>query len=212
MKKMKKIITILWVFALFSPALLWANTAFAVSTMASITATTPTAITHPQNPVEVIQTTIAKLNALTRARYTSQAMQILVSREIAPLFDFNHIARQVLFANGVHLNAGEHQFFVKKLQQNIVTALLSKLNQAGSTSFSFISAKPIFGNNIVLSLQVIGYSPFSFYVDLLFHQGQNQQWKIADIVLNNDSLINYYQRVVSIKIKRYGVYGMLSRI
>jgi phospholipid transport system substrate-binding protein len=68
------------------------------------------------------------------------------------------------------------------------------------------------GGSIAVQLQVNGYSRFGLNIDLLFHQSKENKWQIFDIVLNRDSLINYYQRMVSIKTRRYGVYGMLGRI
>lgn len=217
---MKKITIILWVLGLFSPTLLWAHheptpppTAFIVP-VAPIQTTPSVAPIRVQSPVEVIQSTISKLNALTQARYVPQAIQTFASKEVASLFDFNHIAREVLFASRVRLNESEKALFVNRLKQNIITALLSRFSQSNTPSFRFISARPIFGNSIVvnLHLQMIEYPPLSLYVDLLFHQNQNEQWQIFDVVLNNDSLINYYQRVVAVKIRRYGLYGMLENL
>jgi phospholipid transport system substrate-binding protein len=90
--------------------------------------------------------------------------------------------------------------------------LLSKLAQAKTSSFRFISARPLIGGNIIVKLKVNGYSPYGIYIDLLFHQSKVKKWQIFDIVLNNDSLINYYQKMVLIKVRRYGIYGMLGRI
>jgi phospholipid transport system substrate-binding protein len=68
------------------------------------------------------------------------------------------------------------------------------------------------GGAIAVQLQVNGYSRFGLNIDLLFHQSGERKWQIFDVVLNRDSLINYYQRMVSVKTRRYGVYGMLGRI
>lgn len=203
-----KITTTLLTFGLLTSNLLWANTE---SITPPIKTTKATVDNRMQSPVDAIQNAILKLNTITKTQHKPQQIQLLLKSDIAPLFDFNHIAREVLNASGVRLADIEQQFFVKQIKQNMLVTLLSKLSQTNSTSFRFISARPIIGNNIVVNLQVIGYSPFSLYVDLLFHKNANDQWQIFDLVLNNDSLINYYQRVVSIKIKRYGLYGMLAR-
>ena len=165
--------------------------------------------TAKQGYVEVIQSAIIKLNQLTVSNaYSPQMASVLVNEEISPLFDFNYIANEVLSVINANLTKGEIQFFADKLKKNIVAILLAKLSQANSTSFSFISARPIMGNAIVVRLRVNGYSSFSFYVDLLFHQNKNKKWQIFDIVLNNDSLINYYQKMLLIQARRYGIYGI----
>ena len=166
-----------------------------------------------QGPVEVIQSTIVKLNQLTAAAiYSPQLAIALVNQEIAPLFDFDHISDEVLLVITANLGEKEKAYFSNKLKQNIITTLMSRLAQSQSASLRFISARPIMGGAIAVQLQVSGYSRFGLNIDLLFHQSKENKWQIFDIVLNRDSLINYYQRMVSIKTRRYGVYGMLGRI
>jgi phospholipid transport system substrate-binding protein len=169
--------------------------------------------TTEQGPVQAIQSTIVKLNQLTTATsYSPQMVKFLVDSEIAPLFDFDHIANEVLLVSNVSLSEDEAKFFSNRLKQNIITTLLSRLAQSRSSSFNFVSARPVMGSNIIVKLKARGYSRFGFNIDLSFHKSQSEKWQIFDIALNHDSLINYYQRMVLIKARRYGVYGMLGRI
>ena len=164
-------------------------------------------------PVQAIQTAIVKLNQLTKAAiYSPRLLNTLVEQEVAPLFDFDHIADEVLLVVNDRMDTEEKIYFTNKLKKNIVSALLAKLSQARSTSFQFISARPMMGGSIAVQLKVNGYSPYGIYIDLLFHRNSNNEWKIFDVVLNNDSLTNYYQKMVLIKIRRYGIYGMLGRL
>jgi len=165
------------------------------------------------NPVEAIQSAIIKLNQLTSANiYSPQMMGLLIDQEVAPMFDFHHIAHEVLLVTNSNIDEDVVIFFSMKLKTNIITTLLSRLAQANSTSVQFISARPIMGGKIAVQLKVVGYSRYGLYLDLLFHQNSDEDWKIFDIVLNQDSLINYYQKMVSVKLRRYGFYGMMSRI
>ncbi len=164
-------------------------------------------------PVQAIQTAIVKLNQLTKATiYSPRLLNTLVEQEVSPLFDFDHIADEVLLVVNDRMDVEEKNYFTNKLKKNIISALLTKLSQARSTSFQFISARPMMGGSIAVQLKVNGYSPYGIYIDLLFHQNTDKQWKIFDVVLNNDSLTNYYQKMVLIKIRRYGIYGMLGRL
>ena len=173
----------------------------------------PAVVATERGPVEVIQSTIVKLNQLTAAViYSPQLASALVDQEISPLFDFDHISDEVLLVITANLGEKEKAYFSAKLKQNIITTLISRLAQSQSGSLRFISARPIMGGSIAVQLQVNGYSRFGLNIDLLFHQSKENKWQIFDIVLNRDSLINYYQRMVSIKTRRYGVYGMLGRI
>jgi phospholipid transport system substrate-binding protein len=196
-EKMKRLYTILLALTLLVSQAVFANEAETVE----------------EGPVEVIQSTIVKLNQLTTvATYSPQMMNFLVEQEVVPLFDFDYIADEVLLAANTSLSEDEVKFFSNKLKKNIMGILLSKLAQAKTSSFRFISARPLIGGNIIVKLKVNGYSPYGIYIDLLFHQSKVKKWQIFDIVLNNDSLINYYQKMVLIKVRRYGIYGMLGRI
>ena len=136
----------------------------------------------------------------------------LIETEVAPLFDFEHIASEILLVSNLNLGADEQAYFANKIKKNIISSLLSRLTQARSTSFQFISARPVLGGSISVKLKVNGYYSYGMFLNIIFHQTANQAWKISDIVLNNDSLINYYQKMVLIKLRRYGVYGMLGRL
>jgi len=203
-EKMKRLnVVLLALSVLMSPAV-FANEAEAPAKAAQTT---------EQDPVQVIQSTIVKLNQLTTtSSYSPQMVNFLVNSEIAPLFDFDYIADEVLLAAHVNLSEDEVKYFSNKLKNNIITTLLTKLAQGNATSFNFISARPVIGGNIVVNLKVNGYSRFGFYIDLSFHKSADKKWQIFDVALNRDSLVNYYQRMVMIKAKRYGVYGMLGRI
>ena len=167
----------------------------------------------PEGPVKTIQTAIVKLNQLTTvAAYSPQLVSTLIETEVAPLFDFEHIASEILLVSRLNLGVDEQAYFANKIKQNIITSLLSRLTQTRSTSFQFISARPMIGGSIAVKLKVNGYYSYGMFLDIVFHQTANQAWKISDVVLNNDSLINYYQKMVLIKLRRYGVYGMLGRL
>jgi phospholipid transport system substrate-binding protein len=170
-------------------------------------------VVQDRGPVQAIQTAIIKLNQLTTMAYSPKMLNFFVEKEIAPLFDFNHIAYEVLLVINNRLDREETKFFVNRLKSNMMSTLLAKLSQVNSTSFQFISARPMMGGSIAVQLKINRYASFGgIYLDLLFHQNMLRQWQIFDVVLNNDSLINYYQKMISIKVRRYGVYGMLDRL
>jgi phospholipid transport system substrate-binding protein len=207
-EKMRRLNVILLALTLFISQTLFANESEVISDVNE-----PAVVATEKGPVEVIQSTIVKLNQLTAAAiYSPQLASALVDQEISPLFDFDHISDEVLLVITANLGEKEKAYFSTKLKQNIITTLVSRLAQSQSGSLRFISARPIMGGSIAVQLQVNGYSRFGLNIDLLFHQSKENKWQIFDIVLNRDSLINYYQRMVSIKTRRYGVYGMLGRI
>ncbi|ABL02368.1 hypothetical protein Rmag_0619 [Candidatus Ruthia magnifica str. Cm (Calyptogena magnifica)] len=170
-------------------------------------------VAQDNSPVQAIQTAIIKLNQLTTVAYSPKMLNFFVEKEIAPLFDFKHIASEVLLVTNNRLDEEETRFFVNRIKNNMMSTLLTRLSQINSTSFQFISARLMMGGSISVQLKVNRYASFGdIYLDLLFHQNENKQWQVFDIVLNNGSLINYYQKMVLIKVRRYGIYGMLGRL
>jgi len=170
-------------------------------------------VTTIEDPVKVIQSTIVKLNQLTTATiYSPQMMGFLVEQEITPLFDFEHIATEVLSISRINLGEEETEFFANRIKKNVINTLISKLARSHTGSFYFVSARPTIQNNIIVRLSAKGYSRFALNLDLFFHQSKSGKWQIFDVALDHDSLVNYYQRMVRSKVRRYGVYGMLGRI
>lgn len=166
-----------------------------------------------EDPVKVIQSTIVKLNKLTTATtYSPQMMGFLVNQEISPLFDFEYIANEILSESYLTLGEEESTFFANTLKKNVVNTLLSKLARGHMGSLDFVSARPTMYHNIIVRLKAKGYSRFGLNLDLSFHKSKSGKWQIFDVVLDHDSLVNYYQRMVRSKVRRYGIYGMLGRI
>jgi hypothetical protein len=109
-EKMKRLNVILLTLSMLMSSTLFANEEEAV---------TEAVQTTEQGPVQTIQSTIVKLNQLTTAaNYSPQMVKFLVDSEIAPLFDFDHIANEVLLVSNVKLKVKTKQrFFSNRLKQ-----------------------------------------------------------------------------------------------
>ncbi len=167
-----------------------------------------------QSPEYVVRNTITKLNQLgSRHPFRPGITTNLINQTIAPLFDFDYISNEVLaIIHENFLTQSEHTFFVKRLKQEILFTLMKKLTQGGTKSFRFVAARPVIGGAMMVQMRVKGFGMFSTPISLLFHQNENQQWKIFDVIINRSSLINYYQKMLLVKVRRYGVRGMLGKI
>ena len=167
------------------------------------------------SPVYAIQKAIASLNQITQSlTYSPGSMEALVLEEVVPLFDFGFIANEVLLVmpSNQQLSNSEAQYFALRLKNNMINTLLYKLVQSQTLSLSFVSAKPELGGKISVKLNIRGLSQQGIYFDLWFHKNTDNHWQIFDIVLNEDSLIKYYQASVMIKVDRLGMQGMLQSI
>ena len=165
--------------------------------------------TVPDSPVPAIQTAIVQLNQLLLTEHSTDRVD-LIKTQIIPLFDFEHIANQVLSVIDLPLNREAAASFSKQFKHQVMTTLLLKLSYNEPRSFQFVSAKQLRNGVVAVQLRVSGYGRFGTYLGLLLHQNVQGRWQIFDIVLNRDSLVDYYQKQLLTKIRRYGIYKVLG--
>jgi len=187
-------------------------TSFAIADNHSETSIIESSETVSTGPADAIRSALINLNQLSRSLYTPEKTREVVENQVVPLFDFDKLAKEVLLFTRVSLSNEELKYFTSRLQNSILTGMLTKFAQIRTTSFKFMSARPSRGGSIIVQLGVFGYASYPMYIDLVFHQNDEQKWLIYDVVLNRDSLINYYRKMAIVLLNRYGTYGMLGRI
>ena len=187
-------------------------TSFAIADNHSETSTIESSEPVSTGPADAIRSALINLNQLSRSLYTPEKSREVVENQVVPLFDFDKLAKEVLMFTRVSLSNEELKYFTSRLQNSILTGMLTKFAQIRTTNFKFISARPSRGGSIIVQLGVFGYASYPMYIDLVFHQNDEQKWLIYDVVLNRDSLINYYRKMAIVLLNRYGTYGMLGRI
>jgi len=185
---------------------------FAIADNHSETSITESSEPVSTGPADAIRSALINLNQLSKSLYTPEKTIEVVENQVVPLFDFDKLAKEVLLFTRVSLSNEELKYFTSRLQNSILTGMLTKFAQIRTTSFKFMSARPSRGGSIIVQLGVFGYASYPMYIDLVFHQNDEQKWLIYDVVLNRDSLINYYRKMAIVLLNRYGTYGMLGRI
>ena len=187
-------------------------TSFAIADNHSEISTSESSEPVSTGPADAIRSALINLNQLSKSLYTPEKTKEVVENQVVPLFDFDKLAKEVLLFTRVSLSNEELKYFTSRLQNSILTGMLTKFAQIRTTSFKFMSARPSRGGSIIVQLGVFGYASYPMYIDLVFHQNDEQKWLIYDVVLNRDSLINYYRKMAIVLLNRYGTYGMLGRI
>ena len=187
-------------------------TSFAIADNHSETSKTESPEPVSTGPADAIRSALINLNQLSKSLYTPEKTKEVVENQVVPLFDFDKLAKEVLLFTRVSLSNEELKYFTSRLQNSILTGMLTKFAQIRTTSFKFMSARPSRAGSIIVQLGVFGYASYPMYIDLVFHQNDEQKWLIYDVVLNRDSLINYYRKMAIVLLNRYGKYGMLGRI
>ena len=149
-------------------------TSFAIADNHSETSITESSEPVSTGPADAIRLALINLNQLSKSLYTPEKTKEVVENQVVPLFDFDKLAKEVLLFTRVSLSNEELKYFTSRLQNSILTGMLTKFAQIRTTSFKFMSARPSRGGSIIVQLGVFGYASYPMYIDLVFHKMMNK--------------------------------------
>lgn len=136
---------------------------------------------------EAVYKSIYKINQFSGSKYPPQVMRKFIQSEILPLFDFDYMSSSVL--RNAPKNFNQKQFILK-VKNDIADTIINALFKARGRAFIPVGIKKI-NNSLIVKVRVK-----NIVIDLALHN-TNAGWKIFDIVMQNQSLIKYYQNLVS---------------
>jgi ABC-type transporter MlaC component len=113
-------------------------------------------------------------------------MHKFVDNEILPLFDFDTMSMQVLAYTPAHLQKPE---LINRIKKDIANTLIQSLLKARGRVFIPVGVRKI-GDSVILKVRVK-----NIVIDLLMHQVKHD-WKIFDVRMQNQSLIEYYKKLL----------------
>ena len=87
-------------------------------------------------PADAIRSALINLNQLSKSLYTPEKTKEVVENQVVPLFDFDKLAKEVLLFTRVSLSDEELKYFTSRLQNSILTGMLTKFAQIRTTSFN----------------------------------------------------------------------------
>jgi ABC-type transporter MlaC component len=132
---------------------------------------------------------VYKLNQFSGGRYPSNIMRKFIVNDILPLFDFDYMSNKIL--ENVPTQFKKPSITIR-IKNDIADTIIGSLGKARGKVFLPQGIKRV-GNNLILTLSVKNIK-----IDLAMHQTKNG-WKIFDIAMKNQSLISYYQQLISRK-------------
>jgi ABC-type transporter MlaC component len=148
---------------------------------------------YNQNQQNLAQNTIYKsvykINQFSGGAYSGEIMHKFVRSEVLPLFDFDYMSHKIL--ENIPTRFKKPSIIIK-MKNDIATTIITTLNNARGQAFIPRGIKKV-NNNLILTLSVKNIK-----IDLAMHQVKNG-WKIFDIAMKNQSLISYYQQLISRK-------------
>jgi ABC-type transporter MlaC component len=133
-----------------------------------------------------IYKTIYKINQFSGSKYPKHIMHKFVDSEILPLFDFDTMSMQVLAYTPAHLQKPE---LINRIKKDIANTLIQSLLKARGKVFIPVGVRKI-GDSVILKVRVK-----NIVIDLLMHQVKHD-WKIFDVRMQNQSLVEYYKKLL----------------
>lgn len=154
-----------------------------------------------QSPWPLLQQTV---NKLAQINYSNPFIaEPLISEDLLPLFDFEHIARHIVRVVPYRLTDPQIYAIAQVIQGDIASILLAQLTSTNIFGVNIANITPISLNYLKVSLHIRTNNFVPIFLSLvIYNNGVN--WRIIDVILNNSSLIQYYQQMVLSKISHRG--------
>jgi len=128
-------------------------------------------------------------------RPASPAIARFLDSEIAPFFDFNHMARAAAGRFYLRLDAGQRAAMAEEIKRLFLTRLTEKLVNYGGQRVRYLRPRLApDGRRALVSMTIL--DPGSYYparIDFRLAQGPNG-WAVIDIAANGQSAVAYYRQ------------------
>ena len=155
-----------------------------------------------QNPWPLLQNTITKLNQINHS--TPFEAKKILDEDVLPLFDFDHIAYHITRVIPYAFTQKQNNIISNLIQNDLSNILLGQLIGRQIYGFKITNIKLVAPNYLEVRMRVGINSFIPVYLNLIIYNNSGL-WKIVDVALNNNSLIQYYQLMIASKVNRYGV-------
>lgn len=124
----------------------------------------------------------------------AQPLQVFVEQKIAPLFDFNYMAKWVAGPRAYYMNPQQQAAMEQKLRQLFLAAMVKKLQdyRHGRVRFLRPEQNPRTGE---VTLRLLAYqqnNPYPQRLSFRMYPGR-QGWKVFDVSANGQSALAYYR-------------------
>jgi phospholipid transport system substrate-binding protein len=148
------------------------------------------------NPAVALRAGMDKLLAFLGSDQASspEALAQFLNNEIAPFFDFNHMARAAAGRLYEQLSEDEQRAMVNDIKRTFLTKMAEKLGNYDQQQVRFMP--PRAGNDgRTASVSVVVLNPGSYPARLDFRLYRaSHQWRVFDVAANGQSAIVHYRR------------------
>ena len=174
--------------------------------LVSRTASAETASSTVKTTVEKVQQTITS----SEKELSPEALDEKLREIIAPVFDFQEMARRSLGANWKKATADQQNEFVELFSDLLARNYLKKIRENAANS-GFEVAGEVNKDSKALVKTTVLYEGEKASIDYRLRE-KNGAWRIYDVVIENIGLVSNYRSEFAGIIKSNGVAGLITKL
>ena len=190
-------------------ALLCAGTASALSPpttpSATSAATTPAPAARPLNPAQRLRLGVQSLMAFMNRepRPAPSAIARFLDTEIAPLFDFDAMARAAAGRVYLALTPKQRTAMAEEIKRLFLTRLTQGLTLYRGQQVRFLPARfSPDGSEAVIGMVILNPDRYPAHIDFRLAREPGKGWRIIDIAANGSSAVVYYRQMLAREMAR----------
>ncbi len=147
------------------------------------------------NPAVALRTGLDRLMSFLGSENSPspEAMAEFLNTEIAPFFDFEHMARSAGGRLYENMSADEQQALTAEVKRSFLTKMAEKLSQYDRQQVRFL--RPQSGNDgrtARVSVAILNPGTYPTRLDFRMYRARHQ-WRIFDVAANGQSAIVHYR-------------------
>ncbi len=159
---------------------------------------------------EGIETLTGHLDGQRQGMHPGE-LQRFLEQEIAPYFDFEHMAWWAAGPLNRHLNPPQRARLAAMLQQRFMQAMAEQLMGYRHVELFYLPPR---GNprqgDVTLGVRVRGSDAPPVQLDFRLYRNQAGQWRVYDVMANGLSAVAHYRAELARMTRQHGVAGMLQ--
>ncbi|MCB0322806.1 MAG: ABC transporter substrate-binding protein [Bdellovibrionales bacterium] len=171
------------------------------------------AVAQPSEASETVKSTVEKVRATVteeQGKTSPEALDGKLREIIAPVFDFEEMARRSLGANWRKASADEQEQFVDLFSDLLARNYLKKIRENVAESDFRLDGETSKGEkSLVKTIVQFEGEPASIDYRMMKKQGR---WKVYDVVIENIGLVSNYRSEFAGIVSKEGISGLLQRL
>ncbi len=155
------------------------------------------------NPAIALRAGVDRLMAFLGAENTpsDEALAAFLNAEIAPFFDFDHMARSAGGRLFERMDEAEQQRVANEIKRSFLTKMAEKLSGYSNQQVRFLPPRAAnSGRTAQVSVAILNPGQYPSRLDFRLYR-TGQQWRVYDVSANGQSAIVHYRQQMTRQVR-----------